>query len=313
MSDYPTADFDSPWKDALNRYFPEFMAFYFPIAHQQINWTTPHVFLEQELQQIVRDSELGKRRLDCLVQISTYEAGEQWVYVHVEIQSQHDTDFAERLFTYNYRLYDRYRRPIATLAILADERPRWRPQEFSYSLFGCQMMLAFPTVKLLDYQPQLDSLLNDPNPFALVTAAHLLTQQTRQNPDARYDAKWRLARLLYERDWNKQRIIDLFAVIDWLMKLAPEPQQRLWQSIQTLERNLQMPYVTSVERFGIEKGLQQGLQKGEGLLLRRLLTQKFGPLPPDIEAKLTEASIAELEAWSDRLLAADSLGSIFEE
>ena len=69
-----------------------------------------------------------------------------------------------------------------------------------------------------------------------------------------------------------------------------------------------MPYVTSVERIGMEKGRQEG----EGLLLRRLLTQKFGPLPPDIEAKLTSASIAELEAWSDRLLAADSLGSIFE-
>jgi len=23
-------DFDTPWKDAVTRYFPEFMAFYFP-------------------------------------------------------------------------------------------------------------------------------------------------------------------------------------------------------------------------------------------------------------------------------------------
>ncbi|MGA1621656.1 MAG: hypothetical protein ACO36E_02890 [Synechocystis sp.] len=89
MSDYPAADYDSPWKDALKRYFPEFMAFYFPIAHQQIDWTKPHTFLEQELQQIVQDGELGKRRLDCLVQVSTYEAGSQWVYVHIEIQVGH--------------------------------------------------------------------------------------------------------------------------------------------------------------------------------------------------------------------------------
>jgi hypothetical protein len=26
------------------------------------------------------------------------------------------------VFTYNYRLYDKYRRPIASLAVLADER-----------------------------------------------------------------------------------------------------------------------------------------------------------------------------------------------
>ena len=31
-----------------------------------------------------------------------------------------------------------------------------------------------------------------------------------------------LAKLLYERDWGKQQVIDLFAVIDWLMTLPPE-------------------------------------------------------------------------------------------
>jgi hypothetical protein len=34
-------DYDSPWKDALTRYFPEFMSFYFPEAHRQIDWAVP--------------------------------------------------------------------------------------------------------------------------------------------------------------------------------------------------------------------------------------------------------------------------------
>jgi len=29
----PSDDYDTPWKDALTRYFPEFMTFYFPRAH----------------------------------------------------------------------------------------------------------------------------------------------------------------------------------------------------------------------------------------------------------------------------------------
>ena len=111
-------------------------------------------------------------------------------------------EFAERLFTYNYRLFDRYHRPVATLAVLADEQARWRPERFGYELFGCRHYLEFPAVKLLDYREKLEGLLADPNPFALVTAAHLLTQQTRRNPEARYAAKWRLARLLYERGWE---------------------------------------------------------------------------------------------------------------
>ena len=63
-------DYDSPWKTALVRYFQEFLAFYFPAAYESIDWTFPHRFLEQELAQIVADAELGRRRVDCLVEVT---------------------------------------------------------------------------------------------------------------------------------------------------------------------------------------------------------------------------------------------------
>ena len=302
-------DYDSPWKEALTRYLPEFLDFYFPLAYQAIDWTQPHTFLDQELAQIVRDSELGKRRIDCLVQVTTRTLEIEWVYIHIEVQSQVDSDFTERLFTYNYRLYDRYHRPVATLAVLADERLNWRPGGFSYNLFGSQMSLQFASVKILDYAPQLEELLENPNPFALVTAAHLLTKKTRKDVQARYAAKWQLAKLLYERDWGKQQIIDLFSVIDWLMTLPPELEKQLWTSISKLERNIKMPYVTSVERIGIEQGIEQG----EMMLLRRMLAKRFGDLPEAIEVRLSQASIADLELWSDRLLDAKTLAEVFNE
>jgi len=302
-------DYDSPWKEALTRYLPEFLDFYFPPAHKAIDWTQPHTFLDQELAQIVRDSELGRRRIDRLVQVTTLTSAIEWVYIHIEVQSQVDSDFAERLFTYNYRLYDRYHRPVATLAVLADEGLNWRPKGFSYNLFGSQMSLQFASVKILDYAPQLEELLENPNPFALVTAAHLLTQKTRKDVQARYAAKWQLAKLLYERDWGKQQIIDLFSVIDWLMTLPPELEKQLWTSISKLERNIKMPYVTSVERIGIEQGIEQG----EMMLLRRMLAKRFGDLPEAIEVRLSQASIADLELWSDRLLDAKTLAEVFNE
>jgi hypothetical protein len=140
----PSDDYDTPWKDALTRYFPEFMAFYFPRAAAEIDWRQAHVFLDQELAQVVQDAELGKRLLDRLVQVGTYEGGEQWVYIHVEVQGQRDAHFAERLFTYNYRLYDRYRRPVASLAVLADDTESWKPDTFGYQLFGCEVGIRFP-------------------------------------------------------------------------------------------------------------------------------------------------------------------------
>ena len=84
--------------------------------------------------------------------------------------------------------------------MLADERENWKPNGFGYQLFGCEVGIRFPVVKLLDYASQTESRLEDPNPFALVTAAHLFTRRTKGDPEQRYAAKWRLAKLLYERN-----------------------------------------------------------------------------------------------------------------
>ncbi|PZV25438.1 MAG: hypothetical protein DCF12_14955 [Snowella sp.] len=48
------------------------------------------------------------------------------------------------------------------------------------------------------------------------------------------------------------------------------------------------------------------------MLLRRMLTKRFGELPSAIEIRLTQASIADLELWSDRFLEAKTLADIFD-
>jgi len=315
-------DYDTPWKEAVTNYFPEFMAFYFPDAHAAIDWSRGYEFLDQELAQVVKDAELGKRLIDKLVKVASHEAGEQWVYIHIEIQGGHDTAFAERLFTYNYRLYDKYRRPIASLALLADGRENWKPNRYGYELFGCRMGIDFPVVKLLDY-PDHEALLTNPNPFALVTAAHQLTRQTKGDNQQRYAAKWRLAKLLYQRDWDKQRVIDLFSVLDWMLQVPLELQRQLWHDIEQLERNRHMPYITSVERIGMERGLQQGLQQGklegrlegrlegELVLLERQLGKRFGPLTEETRARLRKATTEQLETWAERVLEAKTLEDVF--
>jgi len=36
---HPKSDFDSPWKEMLDRYFKDFMAFFFPRAFRDIDWS----------------------------------------------------------------------------------------------------------------------------------------------------------------------------------------------------------------------------------------------------------------------------------
>ena len=314
-------DYDSPWKEAVESYFPEFIEFYFPEASQQIAWARGYQFLDQELRAVVQDAELGKRFVDKLAKVALRDGSERWVYVHLEVQGSAQAEFAERMFVYNYRLYDRYRQPVASLAVLADTTANWRPNHFGFAVLGCEHELRFPAVKLLDYAAQQDLLYSNPNPFALVTLAHLLTQATRQDMNARFAAKWKLVQLLYQRGWGKQQVIDLFSVLDWMMRLPEQLKRSLWHNIEVLEEQEKMRYVTSVEQIGIEKGLllgrlegeQSGIAKGEAYALRRLLQKRFGPLSDDVLARLQAASIDELELWLDRALDADSLAEVFAQ
>jgi len=145
-------DYDSPWKTILETYFEAFMRFFFPDAADDIDWSRPYQFLDKELQQVVRDAELGRRYADKLVQVWRRNGAEAWVLAHVEIQGEPEPGFAKRMFVYNYRIFDRYDRPVASMAVLADERDSWRPDHYGYALWGSEMVNRFAMVKLIDFQ-----------------------------------------------------------------------------------------------------------------------------------------------------------------
>jgi hypothetical protein len=316
-------DYDSPWKDVLENFFPEFMAFYFPQAHAQIDWSAGYAIENTELRKVVRDAQLGKRFADVLVSVTLLNGQARLIYIHVEVQGERDNAFTLRMFTYNYRLFDRYQCPIISLAVLADDNPHWRPSHFEFEELGCRHSFDFPIVKLLDYADQLAQLEASPNAFALVTAAHLRTSQTKHNAPARYAAKLALVRLLYQHDWPRQRILDLFAVLDWMMRLPEALEQKLWQDIGEIEGEKQMRYITSVERIGMKRGWIEGNQiglaegklegklEGETKLLVRLLTKRFGPLSAATQAQLDNATTDQLEHWADAILDAPTLDAVF--
>lgn len=115
--------YDSPWKEALETYFPAFLAFFFPEAHEGIDWTQGYTFLDKELQQLGPKSEGGARTVDKLVEVRRRGGEQALVLVHVEVQAQAEARFARRMFVYHYRIFDRYEKQVVSLAVLADERP----------------------------------------------------------------------------------------------------------------------------------------------------------------------------------------------
>ena len=290
------ADYDSPWKEALEVYFPEFLALCFPEAHAGIDWARGHEFLDKELQQITRDAELGRRLADKLVKVWLNDGSETWLLVHIEVQGQTDPAFAQRMYIYQYRIFDHYAREVVSLAVLGDETASWRPTSFGYTRWGCELRFRFLVVKLLDYWQTWSMLEESVNPFAVVIMAHLQAQATRRDDVERKAWKWTLIRQLYERGYARQDILHLFRFIDWLMALPQELEQALWQDIQAYEEAERMTYVTSVERFGIQQGLEQGLEQGlqQGQIMRGreaildVLETRFGSAPRDMTRRVNQ-------------------------
>ena len=95
-----------------------------------------------------------------------------------------------------------------------------------------------------------------------------------------------------------------------MMRLPEHLQHELWQNIDVLEEK-KIRYVSSIERPGVEKGLQQGLQQGEALALQRLFAKRFGAISSEITARVAAAPLEEIERWFDQAIEATQLDDVF--
>lgn len=297
-------DLDSPWKEALEHFLESFLALLFPSIHAAIEWTRGYQSLDKELQRLVREADLGRRLADKLFQVWRREGGEAWLLIHVEVQGQRERDFPERMFVYGYRIYDRYRRSVVSLALLCDSDPQWRPTHFDAGACGSALGVHFLTSKLLDFRGQERSLEQSSNPVAAVVLAHLKVLQTQQQPLARQRWKLRLIKGLYERGLKAEQVRQLFRLIDWMVQLPAELESAFRSEIERFEEEKRMPYVTSIERLAREEGLQEGLLQALALYLE----PRFGPAGKRLVAKLRSLhDVDRLRAIVEALMSTETV------
>lgn len=305
-------DYDSPWKDILEVFFREFITFYFPQVADEIAWERGYEFLESELRQIAHDAEVGRRYVDKLVRVWQRDGVEEWVLVHVEVQTGRDREFAERMYVYNNRIYDKYRRRVASFALLADDSEGWRPDRFEYNLWGSQVLLKFPTAKLLDWYQQLTNLEVSGNIFSAVTVAHLRMLETRNDWPGRLRWKIAVTQDLYDLGYQQSEIKYLFRFIDWLMMLPEDFNHQYYKAMQSYEENIRRPFVSIFEREGMKRGMEQGIEKGmeQGLqqALLEIVEEAHGLLPLELQNQIT--AIASADRLKELIRAVVKAGSL---
>ncbi len=259
---------DAAWKEILDVYFKDFIEYCLPELYGLINWDKSWDSLDKELQAITKGANAGKRLLDKLFKVFLKDGQEQWLLVHLEVQGKPEDDFPKRMFTYAYRIFDKYQKPIASCAILTDEVKNWRPAFYQVGLAGSYLRADYLVVKLIDYRIKTLELDLSSNPFASVILVQLAALDTKRKPDEeRKQVKFELTKRLYKKGFTKENVLNLYKFIDWLIGLSTPLELEYLNEIYELEEATKMAYITNAEKLGPQVALERSMIKMAKLLI----------------------------------------------
>jgi hypothetical protein len=291
-------DYDGAWKETLERFLPQFLALAFPAVHRAVDWAKPVRFLDTELQEVVRAAESGLIRADKLVEVERVGGGEEWLLIHAEVQTQWEGEFAERMFHYHCRIRDRFRRPLVSLAVLADEHPNWRPARYEVDVLGCSIRFDFPVCKLADLE--LQPWLMAGNPVARVIEAHRVAQRTARGGigGSRRKGKLKLVRSLLCSGAAIEEVAEVLRLMNWLLALPEDEELIFREELGRLQKETRMRYISTYDRLvraegleeGRKEGRQEGRQEGRRTALREAVAEgfaeRFGAMPEGVRSRL---------------------------
>jgi hypothetical protein len=222
--------------------------------------------------------------------------------VHLEIQSSYEEAFASRISLYNAGIYWICQRRVLTLAVLADLRRGWAPDEDLFQVGPFEYRLKFPVCKLIDH---LDTDWRDDCSLpVLVARAQIEALRTTGDPEGRYRAKRNLVLGLYELGYNEQQVREIFLLVDWMMHLRVDLEKQLTREIVEFEEARKMPYITSVERFAEARGRTS--------VVLSQLAEVCSPLPQDDEDRVYGLPGAALEELAKALLRFQSVDDLHD-
>jgi predicted transposase YdaD len=287
---------DSLWKAILEDLFADFLRFFFSNADVIFDMKKGFEYLDKEMAQIAVDADPESPKfVDKLVKAYTREGNEQWVLVHVEVQGYTDPYFEERMFTYYYRIFDRYRNRITAIVLLTDRDRKFHPTAYRSEFLGTKIQYEFNTYKVIEQDAEV--LQQSKNPFAFVILTALLAiQSNKLTDDTLLNMKFGLARKLLRQEFSKPVIWGLFHFIrNYISFTDPENNSKFDNKIDSFtQKSRHMGIIEMLkERESIkliEKSKAEGKTEGKIEEVRNLIT-KLG-LPDTQAAEVAEVSVA---------------------
>lgn len=285
---------DTLWKGILENLCEDFMLFFFKDADKLFDLKKGFQFLDKELEQLFPAEESrAPKFVDKLVKVFTLAGQEEWILVHIEIQGYDDKDFGKRMFTYFYRILDKYEKPVTAIAIFTDPIKKFQPNLFEYEYLGTRNTFQFNTYKILDQNET--RLAEDDNPFAIVILTVLLALKRKKlNDENLYDFKFSLAKNLLNRKIAKNKINDLMIFLQRYVTFADsEYSVKFDKGIEELTEN---KTTMGIRELVLDKAKKEGIEEGKLEVVKNLLaTDRFTTVEIANFASVSEAFVLEVK------------------
>ncbi len=320
-------DHDSPWKDALEIFFPQAIELLAPGLHAELDPAVAPDFLDKELQAIALPGKKGRRFVDKLAQVRLRGGTAAWLLIHVEVERRLRGPKALSLFV--WRMYD-YRHRIQ-IRLMRQRGQALPPQVYSLGILlnnpgagdhlvytdehlGQGVRFTFPVVELESWRTRWNELesLAPGNPFAVVIMAQLQANRYRDKR-TRLGPKFELVRSLRRYGYAPETAGDIYRLIEWMIALPEDLEPEYLRAVNALLEETKMTYVTLIEREWIKRGRVEGRTEGQADLLLRQIQRRFDAVDEATTQRIRSAQTLDLETWSLNILDAATLDDVFRD
>jgi predicted transposase/invertase (TIGR01784 family) len=248
---------------------------------QFVRWLLPSETSDIEV--LKTELSLEPIRADSLTFLRTAN-----LILHLEFQTQPRSEppLPLRMLDYWVRLHRQYRLRVEQIAIFLQETTS--ETAFSDRFVADNTIHRYRIIRMWEQDPA--PLLADP---ALLPLAPLA--QTNSPRDLLQQVAAQIATI--EESGRQQNVSACTQVLAGL-RFERELIRQLFR------RDIMRESVIYQEILeeGLQEGLQQGLQQGEAALILRLLNRKFNLLAPELQTKIQQLPIPQLEALAEALL-----------
>jgi hypothetical protein len=300
--------YDTVWKKILEEFYSDCIQFFLPDLFAKLDLSVEPVFLDQELLAIQKELNIPKQITDKLIKVRLKDGSEQWLLIHIEIQTKFEIHFSMRMYLYQAFIFAKHRLPITALAVFTRASTPKKFDIYETECFGTSLTYRYNAYKIAKQNEV--ALTNSDNIFALFVLAHLyVIKTTPKKYEQRSTFKEKLFELAKKKQFPVDKIDRMLIFVNEIMELPIQLQNSFSETMAHQDPDQQMielkarmkaseAYILgSTQRYRIQQlglegflELEEKLRKAEmEVHFERLLESKVARAEANLKAELQKA------------------------